>query len=231
MPDITLTVLETVSSTNTFVKENIGNLNLPALVIANKQTAGRGRQGKSFYSPENTGLYMTLVFDAPQNCSLLTPAAAVAVCIVLEKLGIKPGIKWVNDIFVDGLKACGILTERFLYGGKAYIALGIGINLTTSEFPDDLKAAGSVNIECDKARLALDISKIILEYTQTPEDDFILEEYQNRLFIIGKKIGYSKNNIEYSATVKGINRQCSLIVERTDGSIDILSSGEISIKL
>lgn len=231
MPDIAVIQLETVASTNTFAKENILNLNLPALVIAEKQTAGRGRQGKSFFSPEGTGLYMTLVFPSPINNSLLTPAAAVAVCSALEKFGIQPKIKWVNDVFVNGLKACGILTECFFSSGKPYIALGIGINLTTSEFPDDLKNAGSINFECDKTKLALDISNTVLEFTQNRNDEFILEEYKNRLFIIGKKITYSKDNTEYSATVKNINEQCNLIVERTDGSEDILSSGEISIKL
>lgn len=231
MPDIAVTQLKTVASTNTFAKENIVNFDLPALIIAEKQTAGRGRQGKSFFSPEGTGLYMTLVFHSPQNCDLLTPAAAVAVCNTLEAYGIQPKIKWVNDVFIDGLKACGILTECFLSGGKSYIALGIGINLTTSEFPDDLQIAGSVNIVCDKTKLALEISNTILEYVQNQNDGFILEEYQKRLFVIGKKITYSKDNIEYSATVKDINEHCNLIVERTDGFEDILSSGEISIKL
>ena len=111
MADISVTRLKTVNSTNTFAKENIRSLVLPALIIAEKQTAGRGRQGKSFFSPEGTGLYMTLVFDAPQDCSLLTPAAAVAVCNSLEKPGISPKIKWVNDVFAQGHKVCGILTE------------------------------------------------------------------------------------------------------------------------
>ena len=231
MPDIAVTHLKTVASTNTFAKENIFKLNLPALIIADKQTAGRGRQGKSFFSPEGTGLYMTLVFSLPQNCSLLTPAAAVAVCNSLEKLGLQPKIKWVNDIFIDGLKACGILTECFLNSGKPYIALGIGINLTTTDFPDDLNNAGSLNIVCDKTELALEISDTILDYTQNHNDETILKNYKERLFVIGEKITYIKDNIEYSATAKNINAQCNLIVERSDGFEDILSSGEISIKL
>lgn len=231
MHRINLIQLAAVNSTNTFAKDKFSSLALPSLIIAEKQTAGRGRQGKSFYSPEGTGLYMTLVFDAPQNCSLLTPAAAVAVCKSIETFGAKPKIKWVNDIFINGLKICGILTECFSNGGKPYIALGIGINLTTSDFPDDLKSAGSVNLLCDKTKLALEISNAILEYTQNGNDNFILEEYRSRLFIIGQKIGYLKNSVEYTATVKGINSQCNLIVERADGFTDILSSGEISIKL
>lgn len=174
---------------------------------------------------------MTLVFPSPQKCELLTPAAAVAVCEALETLGVQPKIKWVNDIFIDEHKACGILTECFLFDGKAYIALGVGINLTTSVFPDDLQIAGSININCDKTNLARDISEKILEYVEKTNDDYILTEYRKRLFVIGKSIMYIKNNIEYSATVKDINEHCNLIVETSDGNNDILSSGEISIKI
>ncbi len=231
MHNITVIQLETVDSTNTYAKSNISSFTLPALIVAEKQTAGRGRQGKSFFSPEGTGLYMTLVFEAPSDCSLLTPAAAVAVCDSLEKLGAKPAIKWVNDVFINKHKVCGILTECFTADKKTYIALGIGINLTTTEFPDDLDIAGSVDIECSKTELAAEISHKILRYTENPDKQTILDGYQKKLFIIGKEITYSKNNIEHSATVKGINSACNLKVIKSDGTEDILSSGEISIKI
>lgn len=223
--------LQTVPSTNTYAKENISSFRLPALITANGQTAGRGRRGNSFYSPDGTGLYMTLVFPAPQKSDLLTPAAAVAVCKALESLEVQPEIKWVNDIFISGHKVCGILTECFSYCSKTYIALGVGINLTTSVFPEDLQIAGSINLNCDKTDLARDISEKILEYIENPNDNHILTEYRKRLFVLGKKISYQKNNTEYSATVKDINNQCNLIVERADGFTDTLSSGEISIKI
>lgn len=231
MRDLDLILLESVPSTNTYAKEHIDSLTFPSLIIAKGQTAGRGRQGKSFFSPENSGLYMTLVFPAPQKCDLLTPAAAVAVCNSLEKHGVIPKIKWVNDIFVNDLKTCGILTECFTNQNNSFIALGIGINLTTSKFPDNLKIAGSAGIECDKIALAREISESILDYSENLNDKYILREYRKRLFVIGKQIFYSKNNQKYSAYVKDINEQCNLIVERTDGYTDTLSSGEISIKL
>ena len=106
--------LDCIDSTNNYVKENISALPLPSLVTAEKQTAGRGRQGKSFYSPDKTGLYMTLAFEAPVCCDLLTPAAAVAVCLELEATGTNPQIKWVNDIYLGNLKICGILAESTL---------------------------------------------------------------------------------------------------------------------
>lgn len=222
---------ETLPSTNTYAKENISELILPTLIIANEQTSGRGRRGNSFFSPKDTGLYMTLVFEEKGNADLLTPAAAVAVCETLTSVGADPKIKWVNDIFISGKKVCGILTERYVADGKAYIILGIGINISTKEFPDELISAGSVNLECNKEKLAFEISERILDYVDKNNDEEIIEKYRSRLFIIEKKVSYFKNNIRYSGTVKDINSHCNLIISHSDGSEEILSSGEISIIL
>lgn len=222
---------ESLPSTNTYAKENISALPMPSLIIAEGQTAGRGRRGNSFYSPSKTGLYMTVVFSAPKDCSLLTPVAAIAVCKALEKLGIEPKIKWVNDIFVDGRKVCGILTEIFSSNQKNYIALGIGINLTTEFFPDELINAGSIKLNCNKSKLAREITQYILDYCRNPHNTEVLSEYQSRLFIIGSDITYTKNNVKFSARVLGINGNCNLIVMNADGSEETLSSGEISIRI
>lgn len=224
-------IFETLPSTNTYAKENIADLSLPTLIIANEQTAGRGRRGNSFFSPKDTGLYMTLVFEEKNGSDLLTPAAAVAVCDELSRLGLSPSVKWVNDIFCNNKKVCGILTERFLYENKSYIALGIGINITTCSFPDGLDIAGSIDTECDKIRLAEEISDRMLSYTENPDTEAVINSYRSRLFIIGKTVSYFRNNIEYKGTVIDINEQCNLIVRHPDGSNDTLSSGEISVIL
>lgn len=231
MDKVTFLKFRSLSSTSTYARENVSSLTLPCIISAEMQTAGRGRRGNSFYSPDGTGLYMTAVFKAPQNCSLLTPVAAVAVCKVLEKNGLSPQIKWVNDVFIGGFKVCGILTEIFQSGGENIIALGIGINVTTEIFPDELKCASSLKKDIDKDILAKEITDIILDYCESPDNNAVIEEYRRRLFIIGKEITFSKNNISYCATVKGINNSCNLIVTLENGREEILSSGEISIKL
>lgn len=231
MYDMREIILDTTPSTNTYAKVNIDSLAAPCLIVANEQTAGRGRRGNSFFSPKDTGLYMTVVFTASESCDLLTPAAAVAVCRSLEKRGAKPEIKWVNDVFSNGRKVCGILTERFKSGQSSYIALGVGINLTTEIFPKNLPAAGSLNLECDKLKLAREIAQGILDFAKSPDNKAVIDEYRRRLFVIGRKIMYTKDNIEYDADVIDINGQCNLIVARPDGTEDILSSGEISIKI
>lgn len=219
---------DVIDSTSNYAKTNAYNLNLPALITADEQTNGRGRRGNSFFSPKGTGLYMTLVFEAPDNCKLITPAVAVAVCNTLENYGLSPKIKWVNDLFLNNKKICGILTEIISFENKKILSVGIGINLTTVDFPSEIPVAGSINQDINKQKLSAEISERILE---TVYSDNIVEEYRKRLFIIGMTVSYQKNNKEYTASVVGINENCNLIVKLENGTEDILSSGEISIKI
>lgn len=221
-----------IDSTSTYARLNADKLPLPTLITAESQSAGRGRRGNSFYSPDGTGLYMTLLFEADKALPLITPAAALAVCKSLKEIfGIDAKIKWVNDVFLNGKKICGILSECFTSNGKTLIAVGIGINLTTADFPDNLPNAGSVGQSCDKAMLAQRISGYILGYTENPDDEAVASEYEKLLFIIGKQISFTENGVNYTATVNGINSQCNLNVTLADGSAKTLSSGEISIIL
>lgn len=175
---------------------------------------------------------MTLLFEPKEMNQLITPAAAVAVCTVIEKnFGITPQIKWVNDIFLDGKKVCGILSETFLSKGKQLISVGIGINLTTDSFPESLPNAASLGIDCDKTLLAEKISEAFLALCDSERSEYILKEYEKRLFIIGKTVGFIENGISYSAKVIGINEYCNLVVELPDKTEKVLSSGEISIIL
>lgn len=223
---------ESVDSTSSYARRNAVLLPLPCIITASHQTNGRGRQGKSFFSPRDTGLYMTLLLKANPDADLITPAAAVAVCKAIEAAShIKPSIKWVNDIYVEGKKVCGILSECFCVENTAYLAVGIGINLTTEDFPPELTQAASLGIECPKNELAISIAKGITDYIDLPDNEYVLQEYKKRLFVLGKKVYYEKNGVSFNATVEGINDFCNLIVRNDDGSSEILSSGEISIKL
>lgn len=223
---------ESIDSTSSYARRNAETLPLPCIITASHQTNGRGRTGKSFFSPKDTGLYMTLLVKANPKACLVTPAAAVAVCKAIgEMTDIRPSIKWVNDIFVSSKKVCGILSECFTLGKTTFIAVGVGINLTTAEFPEELNQAASLGIDCRKDELSRLIAKGIAEYINSPDDETVLNEYKNRLFVIGKTVNYEKNGITYTARVEGINNSCNLIVKNDAGVCDILSSGEISIKL
>ena len=228
MNKINILTFDSIDSTSTYAKKNANMLPLPSLIIANHQTSGRGRHGNSFYSPEQTGLYMTVIFESPESCDLLTPKAAVTVCEVLEGYGISPKIKWVNDLFYNSKKVCGILAERFIVNGKTIVSVGIGINLKTEIFPDELPMAGSINLECDKTKLAEEIALGLISDASSKK---ILSAYKERLFVLGKEITFIKNGNLSSAIAVDINESCNLIVKLSDGSYDTLSSGEISIKI
>lgn len=228
MSKINILFFESIDSTSTYARQNAASLPLPSLIIANGQTAGRGRRGNTFFSPKDTGLYMTLVTEDPENSELLTPSAAVAVCKVLEKHGVEAKIKWVNDLFINRKKVCGILSERFLANGKSVISIGIGINLTTADFPEDLKSAGSINLECSKTALAEEISEALLYQINAADT---VAEYRKRLFILGNEIGFIRDGTKYTAEAVDINELCNLIIRHPDGTTEALSSGEISIKI
>ncbi|MGN0524457.1 biotin--[acetyl-CoA-carboxylase] ligase, partial [Eubacterium sp.] len=152
---------KTLDSTNNVAKRIIAEGEDDVLlVVGEEQTAGRGRQGKSFYSPGGTGIYMSLVVHPMtelQNAVTATTAAAVAVCRAIESLtDKKPMIKWVNDVYLDGKKICGILTEAvtdFETQTVSSIIIGIGINLTTKDFPCDVQNASCLNADVKRAEL------------------------------------------------------------------------------
>lgn len=204
------------------------------LIIARAQTAGRGRQGRSFYSPDGTGLYATLLYypDRPiTELGGLTCAAALASAMSIEQLcGIYPQIKWVNDLYLDGRKVCGILCESFGTPHGMALAIGIGINLTTQSFPVELDAiAGSLRTPTDPNALAACIYHHLLPFLQSGNNALWLQGYRDRFMLTGRRVECIFPQERFFATVHGIDQNGALIVTRDDGSEHILHAGEISI--
>ena len=222
--------LKSIDSTSTYARKNALHLNLPALIIADEQTCGRGRHGKTFLSPQG-GLYMTLLFEADSAFDCITPAAALCVMdAVKEFTGISLGIKWVNDLYLNEKKVCGILTERFESGGRTLTAAGIGINLTTESFPADLPKAGSIGADIPREKLALSISEKLLAYNADFNKAEIRERYAANLFITGREVSFEINGVSHTGKAFGINGDFNLLVDCA-GEIFTLSSGEISLKI
>ena len=176
--DCELFYYPTIDSTNTQAKRLLKEGEKPPfLVVASEQTAGRGRQGKSFYSPKNTGIYLSLVISekADEDMVSVTTAASVAVCRAVEKLtDEKPEIKWVNDVYVNGKKVCGILCESVLDGqDSASVIIGIGVNITTSHFPSEIENAGSLCLDVEKEALVAEITNELFKVCKAPFSDFI----------------------------------------------------------
>ncbi len=215
------------------------------LLIAEMQTQGRGRLGRSFFSPDSTGIYMSLLLRPairPESVTLVTSAAAVAVCSALEKISensLKPQIKWVNDIYLNGKKICGILTEGgFINNDKIdYAVVGLGINFYEPKngFPEELsEIAGSVfekENEGIKNRFIGEFLNSFLGYYYNLEKREFIEEYRKRCFVIGKGINIIKGDTITSAEVLGVDDNCGLHVRFDDGNSSVVYTGEISVRI
>lgn len=210
------------------------------VIMANEQTAGRGRMGRRFYSPADTGLYMSVILRPDgdiQNTMLITVAAAVAVCQSIEALTTrKPQIKWVNDIFLDGKKICGILTEAvsdFESGMVESVIVGIGLNVSTlpEQFPPELRSiAGSLfSNGITRNRLAAEIINRLLDMQENLSDSRLIEEYKKRSLLLGKEVSYCRNGQSHTGTAHDINAKGNLLVRHDSGDISVLRSGEVSI--
>lgn len=236
-------IFDCVTSTNDVLKEMaLNGAKEGTVVISREQTAGKGRKGRSFYSPADTGLYMSILLRpdfTPQQTALFTPMAAVAVVEALESLtGKKIDIKWINDLLLNGKKICGILTEASIVSDGSrmeYVIVGIGVNLTDPQtgFPLELAdVAGSLEIE--SSDLINQVSSLILKnfmkyYLHFEVADFF-ETYKSHLFFLGKSIDVITGNAKESAVALDINDAFHLIVQMESGTLRELDSGEISIK-
>lgn len=226
------------------------------VIVADEQSAGRGRLKRAFYSPANAGLYFTAIhapaepIDEP---ALLTACAAVAACRSLKEFfGVDAKIKWVNDLYLDNKKVCGILAEGHL-GADGFVdaaAIGIGINIFPSDFPAEIAGRAGAVLTKDfsqgqnsggahadiRKNLAQDISQKLFDIlSDASKTRAALDEYAALSFIVGKEITVipviGDENSAYAATVLGIDEKARLLVRLDDGSERALSSGEISIKI
>ena len=246
--DTDVDVRNTVTSTNTLLKEYaISNKERKSRVmIASRQTSGRGSKGRTFFSPEKSGIYVSILLYpslSPEKSLRLTTAAALGASIAIKKVtGIDTDIKWVNDIYKNGRKLCGILCEASLNnsGELDYAIVGTGFNIMSPAggFPDEIKnTAGAIYSSGDnppeliREKIACEFVNTYFSLYKLIESDSIYEGYKSRLFIIGKKITVFKNSTAKSAIVLDLKKDFSLSVRYDDGIVENLSYGEISIKL
>jgi BirA family biotin operon repressor/biotin-[acetyl-CoA-carboxylase] ligase len=243
--EISISVFKSLPSTNTKAKEEaISNAVHGTVIFSDEQTRGRGRYGREFFSPADSGIYMSIILKPNLNVSssvLVTTAAAVGVIKALDNFtDEKVQIKWVNDIFMNGKKVCGILTEAvtdFESGTVESIIVGIGLNVKTKseDFPDELKdIAGSLSLnDTDtsiRSQLAAEIINNILSISKDLDNKEFLKIYKSRSLILGKQIIYTKNNKIEEARAHDIDEFGRLVILKKDGKIEQLSSGEVSIK-
>lgn len=249
IPGLEIEVFQSIDSTNTYVRQKAdAGASEGFCAVAAEQTLGRGRRGRSFYSPEGTGVYLSLLlrpsdYDGNRAANITT-MAAVAVCEAIEEVtGVSPAIKWVNDVFLDNKKICGILTEASFDLESSmceYAVLGIGVNVYYPEggFPEEISSiAGAIldKEESDtKNRLAAAIITHFMQYYKDSGADGEKSDYQanykKRCFVLGKQIEVISGGVSKEARAIDLDDNCHLLVEYADGSRELLSYGEISIK-
>lgn len=241
-------VLDSIDSTNNLLKK-MASRGAPdgQVVIADEQTGGRGRLGRSFFSPKGKGIYLSYLIKpdtAPSDAVSLTAWTASAMARAVESAcGTAPGIKWVNDLYMNGKKICGILTEMTTTGqmdkiDSIIIGIGFNVNNDPSDFPDEISGiASSIAIETgrqiSRSGLAACMIRELDRMTEAwPKNkDEYLRIYKSLDITSGHEVNVSSGGSIRPALVLGINDDFSLKVKFSDGEISDLSSGEISLKL
>lgn len=235
-------VFKTIDSTNSFAK-SLAQLGAEhgTTVISELQTQGRGRMGRSFYSPSGMGVYMSFVLRPNLSVDyalMITSCVAVAVCEAIENVAdVQCEIKWVNDIFCNGKKICGILTEASIdveQGGLEYAVVGLGLNVSNTFFPKDiekiassLKAITGKNI--NRSLLIAEILNSVEKKLAGIKDKSFIEEYRRRSMLIGKRIVVIKSGVETECQCTGIDEFGKLLVKYDNGNDDSLCSGTVRI--
>lgn len=234
--------LAETDSTNRVAKElAVDGASEGTLVVAEKQSKGRGRLGRSFFSPEG-GIYMSLILRPQipaEKAVLVTTCAAVAVARAIDSVcGCRAGIKWVNDIFINGKKVCGILAEAGLSAESEYpdyIVLGIGINVKKQSVPEELKDIVGCLEENETGKIKKEelIAVVWEEFSEQYRNlstAVYMEEYRDRSVLLGREVAVFAPEGDYKAVVKDIDKEGRLVILR-EGRLEILSSGEVSVRL
>lgn len=236
---------EELDSTNTRAKQ-LAEAGVPdgTLVVADYQSAGKGRRGRSWSSPRGTGIWMSLLLRPqipPERASMLTIVAALAVSEGIEKnCGLDNAIKWPNDIVINGKKICGILTEMSAQMDCVnHVVIGIGINANTREFPEEIRETATSLLIEKKApvRRAALIREILSawevyygKYLETQDLSLLVETYNERLVNRDREVKVLAPSGNYTGISRGITEDGELLVEREDGSVTKVLSGEVSVR-
>ena len=248
--DVKIKFFDVIDSTSTQAKRELAEKDGKSLhktvFVAAKQTSGHGRLGRPFYSPEESGIYLSVVY-ANGNITkpaVITASAGVAVARALKKIyNVDAKIKWVNDVFVDGKKVCGILAEgvaNFETGMIEAAVVGIGINITTNKNqPEELKDIAGGVISCSKNRKQAELcAEVINEFLLIldggeQEIKKSMQEYKSRSFLIGREVEISPvintEDKNFKCVVQDVTEDAKLVVKLKNDEIKILDSGEVSI--
>ena len=234
-------VFDEVTSTQELAKQYLSSheVKQPLIFVANNQTEGHGRRGRNFYSPSDTGLYFSLILPNPSHdilkIGLLTTSTAVAVVKVLEQFYKDKNfqLKWVNDIYLGTYKVGGIITEAALdleSSSAGNFIMGIGLNLSTKDFPADLseKAQGiNPEFKIDRNQLLAEMAKEVINNFANYRQPDLIDEYRKRSLLFGKNVTLKLGTKAVNGQVEGISDDGSLILKAKSGELQTFKSGEV----
>ena len=241
---LNITIFEELDSTNNYLKKLGSKVEKEnQLVIALSQTGGRGRMGRTFYSPNGTGIYFSLLLHpefSAEKSLFLTVMAAVSVAETVMKYNSNDiKIKWVNDIYIDSKKVCGILTEGAINSDKSldYAVVGIGINVVVPEngFPEDIKTFATAIFQGNteeniKEKIVAEVVNRFFKMYNGIDTDFV-KRYKEYSYLTGKEINIIQGKTTRYATVIGITDDCHLLVKNESGELEEISSGDVSVRV
>lgn len=209
--------------------------------IADSQTAGRGRRGRKFFSEGGAGIYISFLLYPKERGALatkITALAAVAAARAIERTtGLCAGIKWVNDLYINGKKLAGILAECEMSqsGEISHLVLGMGINVYKTELPSEIRDIATsieeAGVRTEREKLTAELISTLTESLLELDSPEIHKEYKERLVVLGREIKVLKGGESYSARALDVTEDYSLLVELENGTRETLLSGEISTKI
>jgi len=233
-------IFDELDSTSEYLKRLIAQAPQvkPMIVLAETQTSGHGKRGRDFYSPAGTGIYMSILIPQvqidPELSGRITIGAAMAVIAAINNnfSNVKLSAKWVNDILFQGRKIGGILAEMITdVNNKKNLVLGIGINLNTQDFPNDLKGqAGSLTNEVESGVREAIISETYLNFIKELGQigsEVTIDQYRQVSDTIGRKVEVQTGNMIIRGIAKDIDNLGNLVVELNDGQLRHIVSGDV----
>ncbi|MGL4346412.1 MAG: biotin--[acetyl-CoA-carboxylase] ligase [Cellulosilyticaceae bacterium] len=239
-----ITYFDTIGSTNDYAKTwaRAGAIE-GALVIADRQTAGKGRLGRVWDSPDGEGVWMSLIVRpaiSPQAISQLTLVAGLSMCRAIRELtGLDAEIKWPNDIVVQGRKVCGILAEMGMQGPIInYVVIGVGVNVNTEVFGQDLPHASSLKLCSGHSYDRIELIEMFARYFEVAYDCFkeqgnlsgLIEDYKKCCLTLGKQVILIEQEIQRCVKVEDITDTGALLIRNEQGIIEEIHSGEVSVR-
>ena len=240
-----LSYVPEIDSTNIYAGR-LGNEGAPhgTMVVSDKQTAGKGRRGRTWDSPAGENIYLSLLLRpeiAPDKASMLTLVMALAVAEgIREETGADPRIKWPNDIVLDGKKVCGILTEMHAEIGRIHhVVIGVGINVNGSHFPKEIQeTATSLFLQIGKKQNRAVLIVRIMERFEALYEQFadngdlsgLLGDYNRLLVNVNRLVRVLDPKTAYEGVALGVNEKGELLVRTDDGRVHEVYSGEVSVR-